>query len=379
MFKPSRKLTRPPIKHSMIVNTLRDQIVSGVFLPGSQLPTRSRLETRFGVSRVTLQRALEQLMADGFVCARGRHGTFVADHPPHLSCYGLVFHHRPPPSGNWSRFLFALNNEALAIDRAGLRRMSVFYGPESPADESYLKLVDEVQRQRLAGLIFTSPPTYLKGAPPLEQPGLPRVAIMKTAEFPGIPAVNVDSFSFIDKALEYLNLRRRKNIAVLLGSHTSDYREYLAAGMRRRGMNCPPFWIQSVNPATGESARNCTHLLMHKGQVERPDGLLIADDNLVEHATAGLAAAAVDVPTQVDVVVHCNFPWPTPSLLPVKRLGYDIRHVLNTCLRYIDGQRRGEKIPEVALIPAIFEDEVKSNSPSLINAPPRARHPARAD
>ena len=84
---------RHAAKRSVILSRLRSDILEGRFPPGSQLPTRSVMEREFGVSSVTLQRALDQLIEHGFVHARGTAGTYVAEHPPFLSRYGLVMTH----------------------------------------------------------------------------------------------------------------------------------------------------------------------------------------------------------------------------------------------------------------------------------------------
>jgi hypothetical protein len=97
---------------------------------------------------------------------------------------------------------------------------------------------------------------------------------------------------------------------------------------------------------------------MHANQSVRPDGLIIADDNFVEAASGGLIRAGVRVPEDVEVVAHCNFPWPTPSVLPVKRLGFSARQVLRECINSVDAQRRGEAIKPPIAIPALFEEEV---------------------
>ena len=119
-----------------------------------------------------------------------------------------------------------------------------------------------------------------------------------------------------------------------------------------------PRMPQTVSLSEPESARNCVHLLMHPGQAERPDALLISNDNLVEHASAGVIAAGVHVPDDLDVVAHCNFPWPAPSVLPVRRLGYDARALLKACIDSIDEQRQG-RVPATAVIPARFENELE--------------------
>jgi DNA-binding LacI/PurR family transcriptional regulator len=96
---------------------------------------------------------------------------------------------------------------------------------------------------------------------------------------------------------------------------------------------------------------------MHGDAANRPDALIITDDNLVEHAQAGLIAAGIRVPDQVEVVEHCNFPWP-PSVLGTKRLGFDSHAILRACIDLIDRQRRNETVPGMTLVPAIFEEEL---------------------
>jgi DNA-binding LacI/PurR family transcriptional regulator len=123
------------------------------------------------------------------------------------------------------------------------------------------------------------------------------------------------------------------------------------------GLESRPYWRIEVNQSTPHTARTCAQLLMRLPPADRPDGLLVTDDNLVEQATAGLIDAGVKVPSDIAVVAHCNFPWPTPSAVPVSRLGYDARTVLRACMDVIDAQRRGETPPHVTMIDPVFEDE----------------------
>lgn len=58
---------------------LRDEIVSGAHGPGDALPGELKLAERFAVSRVTIRRALEGLVADGLVERRAGSGTIVRE------------------------------------------------------------------------------------------------------------------------------------------------------------------------------------------------------------------------------------------------------------------------------------------------------------
>ena len=64
-----------------LVRALKDEIVSGVFPVGSQLPTEEELCERFKVSRYTVREALRRLRQDNLVSSRQGAGTTVV--PPH--------------------------------------------------------------------------------------------------------------------------------------------------------------------------------------------------------------------------------------------------------------------------------------------------------
>jgi DNA-binding transcriptional regulator YhcF (GntR family) len=66
----------PVPKHVQLREILRELVLSGQF-PGGQLPSERVLADRYGVSRITVRTAIEQLIADGHVIRiRGR-GTFT--------------------------------------------------------------------------------------------------------------------------------------------------------------------------------------------------------------------------------------------------------------------------------------------------------------
>jgi len=57
---------------------LAAEIAAGVVAPGEQMPTEDGLIARFGVSRITVRRAVANLTARGLVEVRRGKGTFVA-------------------------------------------------------------------------------------------------------------------------------------------------------------------------------------------------------------------------------------------------------------------------------------------------------------
>lgn len=63
--------------YAYLVRTLRGQIASGELRPYDRLPSESQLCTRFGVSPMTVRRAINILSAQDLVVTQKGRGTFV--------------------------------------------------------------------------------------------------------------------------------------------------------------------------------------------------------------------------------------------------------------------------------------------------------------
>lgn len=66
-----------------LYSQLRDQLLARIrdMRPGESIPTEPELEQEFGVSRATVRRAVETLVADGYLERRQGRGTRVRDRP----------------------------------------------------------------------------------------------------------------------------------------------------------------------------------------------------------------------------------------------------------------------------------------------------------
>lgn len=63
--------------YGKVEEVLASEIAQGDLQPGDQLPTEEELMLRFGVSRITVRRSIQNLMQRGKVEIRRGHGTFV--------------------------------------------------------------------------------------------------------------------------------------------------------------------------------------------------------------------------------------------------------------------------------------------------------------
>jgi GntR family transcriptional regulator len=74
-------------RHEQISTSLRDRIEGGEYAPDDQFPSESQLGSQFGVSRITVRRALHTLENEQLIYRRQGLGSFVRTRPkPH----GLV-------------------------------------------------------------------------------------------------------------------------------------------------------------------------------------------------------------------------------------------------------------------------------------------------
>ena len=64
--------------YAQIMERIGADILRGVYPPGSRIPAEVELESRYGVSRVTVRRAIQELAASGLLERKQGKGTFVS-------------------------------------------------------------------------------------------------------------------------------------------------------------------------------------------------------------------------------------------------------------------------------------------------------------
>jgi GntR family transcriptional regulator len=74
--QPSRS---PLPLHLKISETIREWICVGQYLPGERLPSEHQLMEQFDVSRITIRRALSNLVHQGLIVSRHGKGAFVKE------------------------------------------------------------------------------------------------------------------------------------------------------------------------------------------------------------------------------------------------------------------------------------------------------------
>ncbi len=354
----SASTSTPTTGRGHIADRIRAQILAGKYPPGAQLPTFDHLVAEFRSSRATMQLAIRQLKEEGFVRSVHRSGLFVTEQPPHLHRFGLVFAHSPGDKP-WSRFLAALLAESpVALRQRDPAEIVSFQNihPESTAP-AFARLRADTAAHRLAGLILTEETTFVLEDPSIARHQVPCVALNVHERLShGIPVINTNEVMFFDKALAWLAQRGRKRVAVLAMRQNVGV---TAEDCQRAGLATRPHWICPIGSQFSGQTRSVVQLLLDYPPDERPDCLVLATDHLVEEALATVHDAGIVIGRDIDIVAHCNWPWPVESPLPIARLGFHSHDFLHTALDIISQIRRGESPPARTVVPAFFEHELE--------------------
>ena len=85
-MKPTQALP----KYLEIKTNLIAQIKTGDFCKSEMLPTEKELCSRYGVSRITIRKTLDELKKEGYVSSRPGFGTKINHHKEDLSAFTLV-------------------------------------------------------------------------------------------------------------------------------------------------------------------------------------------------------------------------------------------------------------------------------------------------
>ncbi len=345
-----------------VANLLRGRINDGTYPPGSRLPTRTRLIEDLQTSTRTVQRALGQLIEEGYVTTNKKAGSFVTELPPNLSRICIFLPTSAAYATEHSLFYRSILKELPALEK----KLNVSYEIMDCAidlkhHEKLLQLVKDVQLNRLAGIFFLSTPGNFAGTPIYDTPGIARVAISNAFVY-NIPAIYTDENGFYRRGLERLAKNGFRRPATINWQTATSNSAIVEKEYRALGLDFHPWLLQSPHIS---SPRNFTQLieLWHALPAEmRPDSLLINDDNHLNVIGETLRSLHWLHNAPNAVVALANFPWKAETSLPVTFLGYETDRVLEIGTRSLLRQSRGGKSPELTRLPAFFEDELKEES-----------------
>lgn len=332
---------------------------------------------QFGVTSNTINAVLQDLKRDGFVSVAGR-GTYVAERPPHLCRYAVVFrgHPRGPVPQEWSNYWTLIEEEAHRIGAQRHLDVVSYYGITRHVDEpDYQRLAGDAAAGRLAG-IFSVYPLGSDFSYDFKMFKGPMVAVTESAPAHTY-ALDNDRWSLVEKAARYFAERGRRRVAWIGETQHESLRAQLRTlridGRPAAGL-FPDDIAITLNASSRETADPIVRLLLRQISAYRPDGLLIMDDHLVAHALRGLAGSRVRVPDELDIVSHCNYPAVPAGPVSIRWLGFDATELVSRAFNIIhegraaSGGETGMKAHEAGsphLLPALWEEEWRSKASAV--------------
>ena len=173
-------------EHRKLYESLRRQIADGRYRPGELLPSEHELSSEYGISRPTVRKALDRLVAEGLIVKHHGKGSIVKGAPKGIGILSLL--------GTTS----AVGDESLTTE--------IVVKPEIRAwNEAFSFPISEVEREQ--GCIYFERVRRLDGVPLFFD-----TSMLPAASFPGFESLKMENTSLFEL------LRERYNVLVTGGT-----------------------------------------------------------------------------------------------------------------------------------------------------------------
>ena len=214
-------------KHRRIYAALRHDILTGKYSTDGKFPSEGMLIRKFGVSRITIRRAMDDLKNEGFLEGRSGSGTYLSALARHATgMIGLVI-----PDYSSSNFFRILGDELVLAGRnAGYTMLLGSLPGDTPAARAHeaISLATEYARRKVAGVII-EPVELMPNSADLTHE---IIAAFKDLHIP-VVLVDRDIAPFERSGYDLVGLDNLK-AGLMLGDHL------IANGARRIAFLMPP-------------------------------------------------------------------------------------------------------------------------------------------
>jgi len=287
--------------YQRIIESLAREIEAGKYLAGQRFPSEAALVRQFSTSRITVGRALAELVRRGLVERVAGSGTYVRSRPEARSTLGLLI----PRLGETEIFEPICRGIAAAAGNAGAALLWGDAGDGGPA--AALRLCDEFAGRGVQGVFFApleeipdAEAANTEIADRLDRARIPLVLLDRDyVRYPHRSRhdlVGIDNRRAGHLATEHLLDRGARRIAFIgraRGASTVDarlagYREALAAAGRDSDLVLRP---EAIDAAMVAAQRRL-----------RADAFVCANDHTAGEVMQVLLAAGLRVPQDVRIV-----------------------------------------------------------------------------
>jgi DNA-binding LacI/PurR family transcriptional regulator len=363
---------------AQIEQQLRQQILSGKILPGEKLPPTPILAKEWRVSCTVIQKAMAKLAASGFIERRPRQGTFIKL-PTEKAVIGVLF--GPSLTDETAHFYRAM----LQAIRGQIQQYNWFCRtydgltggkglPLPPDAEVNQHLVADLRNHAFKGLIEFSP--GMRGLGEWERDiSMPKVVFESP---PAATDVEIDLTDFGTQSVAHLAARGCRNLMYIRASWHLSARSSDLAGVfdAAAKLQLPQPQVQSFLLTEQGSSLEQTlfqniQLLCQqwqRGQIPKPDGLVVNTDIGMRAIALALIHSGVQVPKDLAVVCLANDGVDLHYGIPVVRYEFSVKEVADRMLELLWKRMAGEPLPA---LPVSIKGQIREPRAAIAFTPPQ--------
>ena len=335
-------------KYRIVVKTLRDEILGGKWLsPEKPFPSERALVRRFGVSRPTIARALQQLEGQGILLRRQGKGTFLTKAARRLGkAIGLIV-----PGIGYSEVYPPMCQEISRL--AQKHGMTLLFGdisspnPQARAAQA-MDLARKFAKENVSGVIL-QPIEFLKDSDRINR------ELLSVFDKAGISVVLIDndvvpppdrssydivSFNCIDAGRRVaLHLKKCgvRRVCFLMGENWG-----YCLQSRLLGVKSVFGSAVSVADCDAKSLAAVRRLLMRR---QKPDAFICRNDSIAIHLIVTLRRLGKRVPEDVEVVGFNDLNYAQLVDPPLTTIHVPCAEIAQTAFRFLMERIAGPSLP----------------------------------
>lgn len=268
--------------HAQLKNLLQRRIMGGEWAAEQPIPSEPALCERYGVSRITVRRALSDLEAEGFLRRERGRGTFVAaSRPTRGPTLGLLF-------GGLTERRFGHRNDAafgemvFGAAEAASKQGAVVY-PMPVGDGDLATMLASPTVCRLTGLLVHLTRRFEEDIlRQLDATGVPYVVVKRRLPPDRSSCVYADDISGADTATHHLLSLGHTRIGMLPGPPEvgvwDDRLEGYRSALRRAGVRYDPRLVREVRFPMDEGGYEGASALL---DAKRPPTAIFAGNDYI--------------------------------------------------------------------------------------------------
>ncbi|MBC7255427.1 MAG: substrate-binding domain-containing protein [Chloroflexi bacterium] len=334
--------------YSLIVEDIAQKIASGALKPGDKLVSERMLCEQYGVSQITVRRALRELAIDGYLYSRHGLGWFVNERSG-----GETFgrHAALLASGLDAPLAVVVKrvSEALMPQQVPLR---VAFAPDDWAPRK--NLLEQVAASGAALILLTvegEERTLSKRyAHLLEGLDVPTLFLLRDVPDLDVPAVVLDEQAAMERLTHHVLELGHRHIAYvgIDPSSTAGWRRYrgFANTLWAEGLELPLDWVFSAPLVEGaEAARFCQAMEAR----QRPSAIVCATDAQAAQAMALLRSLGLHCPHDVAIAALEDSPFDAWLPSPLTTFRFDLESLASQTASLAQALLAGSAVQSVRI------------------------------